>query len=241
MSTAKADAKSGITGSAIQDTKFTGLKRTARDATMDSSKRAVIYARVSTKDQDTTRQISDLQAFAARAGYEVIAVLQEKASGAKNDRAERSKVLKMAQARLIDVVLVTELSRWGRSTQDLISTMQDLQARGVSLVAMNGMQMDLSTPSGKLMSTLLAGIAEFERELIQERVKSGIASAKARGKKIGRQQGDNYKSGKKEARIEKLHREGKSIREIAKETGLGKTTVAEAIKRLKAESTTEAA
>ena len=203
--------------------------------------RAVIYARVSTKDQDTTRQISDLQAFAARAGYEVVAVMQEKASGAKNDRAERAKILKMAQARMIDVVLVTELSRWGRSTQDLIATMQDLQSRNVSMVAMNGMQMDLSTPSSKLMATLLAGIAEFERELIQERVKSGIASAKARGKKIGRQQGDNYKSGKKESRIEQLHSEGKSVREIAKETGLGKTTVAETIKRLKAEQVSSTA
>ena len=203
--------------------------------------RAVIYARVSTKDQDTTRQISDLQAFAARAGYEVVAVMQEKASGAKNDRAERAKILKMAQARMIDVVLVTELSRWGRSTQDLIATMQDLQSRNVSMVAMNGMQMDLSTPSGKLMATLLAGITEFERELIQERVKSGIASAKARGKKIGRQQGDNYKSGKKESRIEQLHSEGKSVREIAKETGLGKTTVAETIKRLKAEQVSSTA
>ncbi|MBK7745699.1 MAG: recombinase family protein [Candidatus Obscuribacter sp.] len=198
--------------------------------------RAVIYARVSTKDQDCRRQIEDLKRFAERAGYEVIATLEEKASGVKNDRAERAKIIRMAQARLIDVVLVTELSRWGRSTQDLIATLQDLQARSVSLVAASGMQMDLSTPSGKLMATLLAGIAEFERELIQERVRSGIQSAKARGKKIGRQAGDNYKSGKKEIRIEELHRAGKSIREIAALTGLGKSTVADTIKRLKADS-----
>ncbi|MBK9618867.1 MAG: recombinase family protein [Candidatus Obscuribacter sp.] len=198
--------------------------------------RAVIYARVSTKDQDCRRQIEDLKRFAERAGYEVIATLEEKASGVKNDRAERAKIIRMAQARLIDVVLVTELSRWGRSTQDLIATLQDLQARSVSLVAANSMQMDLSTPSGKLMATLLAGIAEFERELIQERVRSGIQSAKARGKKIGRQAGDNYKSGKKEIRIEELHRAGKSIREIAALTGLGKSTVADTIKRLKADS-----
>lgn len=207
---------------------------------MDSKLRAVIYARVSTKDQDCQRQIEDLKKFADRAGYDVIAVLEEKASGAKNDRAERAKILKMAQARLIDVVLVTELSRWGRSTQDLISTLQDLHSRSVSLVAQSGMQMDLSTPAGKLMATMLSGIAEFERELIQERVRSGIANAKARGKKIGRQAGDNYRSGKKEARIEQLHREGKSIREIAAETGLGKSTVADVIKRLKAEATAAA-
>lgn len=201
---------------------------------MDSKLKAVIYTRVSTKDQDCQRQIEDLKRFADRAGYEVVEVFQEKASGAKNDRAERAKVIKMAQARLIDVVLVTELSRWGRSTQDLISTLQELQARSVSVVASTGMAMDLSTPSGKLMATLLSGIAEFERELIQERVRSGIASARLRGKVIGRKSGDNYKSGKKETKIEQLHREGKSVREIAKETGLGKSTVADTIKRLRA-------
>lgn len=200
---------------------------------MDSKLKAVIYTRVSTKDQDCQRQIEDLKRFADRAGYEVVEVFQEKASGAKNDRAERAKVIKMAQARLIDVVLVTELSRWGRSTQDLISTLQELQARSVSVVASTGMAMDLSTPSGKLMATLLSGIAEFERELIQERVRSGIASAKARGKVIGRKSGDNYKSDKKQSKIETMHKEGKSVRAIAKETGLGKSTVADTIKRLK--------
>jgi len=200
---------------------------------MDSKLKAVIYTRVSTKDQDCQRQIDDLKRFAERAGYEVVEVLQEKASGAKNDRAERAKVIKMAQARLIDVVLVTELSRWGRSTQDLISTLQELQARSVSVVASTGMAMDLSTPSGKLMATLLSGIAEFERELIQERVRSGIASAKARGKVIGRKSGDHYKSDKKQNKIETMHKEGKSVRAIAKETGLGKSTVADTIKRLK--------
>ncbi|MFA6210226.1 MAG: recombinase family protein [Candidatus Obscuribacterales bacterium] len=200
---------------------------------MDNQKTAVIYARVSTKDQDCQRQIIDLQAFAGRAGYKVTKVFEEKASGAKNDRAERAKVMKLAQGRKIDVVLVTELSRWGRSTQDLLATMQDLQSRNVSIVAVSGMQMELSTPSGKLMATLLAGVAEFERELIQERVRSGIAQAKANGRQIGRAAGDNYKSGEHEQTIEKLMSEGKSCRSIATETKLGKTTVAEAMKRIR--------
>ena len=200
---------------------------------MESIKTAVIYARVSTKDQDCQRQISDLQAFAIRAGYNVVEIFQEKASGAKNDRAERAKVMKLAQGRKIDVVLVTELSRWGRSTQDLLATMQELQSRGVSIVAVSGMQMDLSTPSGRLMATLLAGVAEFERELIQERVRSGIAQAKANGRQIGRAAGDNYKSGEWEATIHKLMSEGKSCRAIAAETKLGKTTVAETMKRIR--------
>lgn len=198
-------------------------------------KTAVIYARVSTKDQDCQRQINDLQEFALRAGYNVFAVFQEKMSGSKNDRAERAKVMKLAQARKIDVVLVTELSRWGRSTQDLLATMHELQAKSVSVVALSGMTMDLSTPSGKLMATVLAGVAEFERELIQERVRSGIANRKAAGGTVGRQAGDNYKTDKKVADIQKLMTEGKTCREIAAATALGKTRVAEIMKRLREE------
>jgi hypothetical protein len=83
----------------------------------------------------------------------------------------------------IDAVLVTELSRWGRSTTDLLATLKELQARRVSVIALNGMTFDLSTPPGRMIATVLAGIAEFERELIQERIRSGIAAAKARGKR----------------------------------------------------------
>jgi DNA invertase Pin-like site-specific DNA recombinase len=86
------------------------------------------------------------------------------------------------QARRIDAVLVTELSRWGRSTTDLPATLTELEARWVSVVALNGMTFDLATPHGRMMAAMLAGITEFERELIRERIRSGIAAAKARGK-----------------------------------------------------------
>ena len=85
----------------------------------------------------------------------------------------------LAQRREIDAVLVTELSRWGRSTTDLLATLRELEARRVSLVTLNGMAFDLSTPQGRMMATVLAGIAEFERELTGERIRSGIAAAKA--------------------------------------------------------------
>ena len=95
----------------------------------------------------------------------------------------------LAQACRIDAVLVTELSRWGRSATDLLATLKELEARHVSVVALNGMTFDLTTPHGRMMATMLAGIAEFERELTQERIRSGIAAAKARGKRLGRQPG----------------------------------------------------
>ena len=114
--------------------------------------------------------------FAERAGYEVIGTYKETASGLKLDRVERRKVLALAQRREVDAVLVTELSRWGRSTTDLLATLKELEAKRVSVVALNGMAFDLSTPHGRMMATMLAGIAEFERELIQERIRSGIAA-----------------------------------------------------------------
>jgi DNA invertase Pin-like site-specific DNA recombinase len=144
--------------------------------------RAALYCRVSTADQSCAQQERDLTAFATRAGCEVVGVFKETGSGAKLDRAERKKVMALAQRREIDAVLVTELSRWGRSTLDLLHTLKELETWRVSVVAMNGLAFDLSTPHGRMMATILAGIAEFERELIQESIRSGIAAAKARGK-----------------------------------------------------------
>ena len=98
-------------------------------------------------------------------------MFKETASGAKNDRAQRAKVMALAQAHEIDAVLVSEL-RWGRSTQDLVQTLDDLHRWKVSVLAQNGLTFDLSTSSGKLMRAIMAGLAEFERDLIRERVKS---------------------------------------------------------------------
>jgi putative DNA-invertase from lambdoid prophage Rac len=123
--------------------------------------RAALYCRVSTADQSCARQERDLTVFAARAGYEVVGVFRETGSGARADRAERRKVLALAQRREIDAVLVTELSRWGRSTLDLLHTLQELEARRVSLIAMSGLAFDLSTPHGRMLATVLAGIAEL--------------------------------------------------------------------------------
>lgn len=144
--------------------------------------RAALYARVSTSDQSCERQLADLTAFAARGGYEVVATFTETASGTLASRAARNRILDLAQARDIDAVLVTELSRWGRSTQDLLDTLHRLAGWKVSVVAMSGMTFELDTPHGRMMATLLAGIAQFERDLLSDRVKSGLAAARARGK-----------------------------------------------------------
>ena len=189
-----------------------------------------IYCRVSTDDQSCARQEHDLKAFAKRAGHKIVGVFKETASGAKNDRRERAKVMALAQAHQIDAILVTELSRWGRSTQDLVQTLDDLHGWKVSVLAQNGLTFDLSTSSGKLMRTTMAGLAEFERDLIKERVKSGLAAAKARGVVLGRQVGQRP-SDKKSAKVRKLHDDGLSYRLIARNVGLSKNTMMEIVRR----------
>lgn len=196
--------------------------------------RAALYARVSTTDQSCDRQERDLRAFAERSDYEIVGVFRETASGARLDRAERKQVMALAQARKIDVILVTELSRWGRSTIDLLHTLRDLEAHRVSLAALNGMTFDLSTSVGRMMATVIAGLAEFERDLLRERVRSGLAAAKARGKVLGRKPGHRPKADRYAARVMALVDQGLSYRLIARNLGLSKNTVMAIVHRQRA-------
>lgn len=143
----------------------------------------------------------------------------------------------LAQARKIDAVLVTELSRWGRSTTDLLNTLRELETWKVSVIAMNGMAFDLSSPHGRMLATFLSGIAEFERDLISERVKAGLAAAKARGKILGRQVGERPKSDRLAPKVMALIAEGRSYRWIARDLWISKNTVGDIAKRNFAETT----
>jgi len=192
---------------------------------------AALYCRVSTADQNCQRQERDLRAYARKAGYKIVGVWKETASGAKDDRAERKKVLALAHARKVDVILVTELTRWGRSMLDLFRTLQDLQAWEVSLVAQTGLQCDLRTAQGKLIASLMAALAEFERDLLRERVRSGIAAARKRGVVFGRQPGQRVKADRFAPKVLRLVGEGQSYREISHRLGLSKNTVLDIVKR----------
>ena len=194
-----------------------------------------IYCRVSTSDQDNDRQERDLRAYAERAGYEVVAVFRETLPGIRKAKGkqpvERKRAMALAQLREVDAVLVTELTRWGRSTQDLMDTLGQLASWDVSLIAQTGLTFDLSTPQGKLVANLMASLAEFEHDLLRERVRSGIAAAKARGQSFGRRAG--YRPSDRYApevvrlsEVEKL-----SQRAIAERLGISKTTVNEILKR----------
>ncbi|PSB57751.1 recombinase family protein [Chamaesiphon polymorphus] len=193
--------------------------------------KVAIYARVSTHDQNCERQIKDLTEYAARCGYQVVGVWSETMSGMKVDRVQRKEVMKIARARDIDAVLVSELTRWGRSTIDLINTLNELHSWKVSLIAQNGFQCDLSTPHGKMILGIMATLAEFERDLFSERVKSGVALARSKGKVFGRKPGS--KADKYRDEIKSLSEDGKSIRVIAKHLGISRNMVERQLEKTK--------
>lgn len=146
--------------------------------------RAAIYTRVSTSGQSTQRQCRALRAYANSRGWTVVREVQETASGAAQKRPLRQEVLQLARERAIDAILVQSLDRWGRSVQDLVLTMAELEALGVVFVVPG--HIDMSTPMGRMLAHFLGAVAEFERELVRERVRSGLDNARAKGKRLGR-------------------------------------------------------
>jgi DNA invertase Pin-like site-specific DNA recombinase len=146
-----------------------------------------IYARVSTKDQTTDNQVEQLQQVAAKAGWAVSAVYADVVSGSKGreQRPELDAMLKAVTRREIDRVMVWSVDRLGRSLQDLVSTMQEIQAAGADLY-LHQQAIDTSTPAGKALFQMCGVFAEFEREMIRERVKAGLERTKAKGTKLGR-------------------------------------------------------
>jgi len=182
--------------------------------------RAGLYARVSTNDQQTIPlQIHALREYAARRGWAIALQVKEIGSGALQ-RQLREMLLEAARRREIDVVLVWRLDRWGRSVTDLLATLQELEHLGVGFVSLNE-ALDLTTPAGRAMAALLAVFAAFEREILQERVRAGLAHARQNGKKLGRP----ITAGLQADQVRKLHRAGISKSEIARRLRIGRTSV----------------
>jgi putative DNA-invertase from lambdoid prophage Rac len=147
--------------------------------------RAGLYARVSTNDQQTlAMQNRAMREYAVRRGWTITLQVREVNSG-ETRREAREKLLEAARRRDIDVVLVWRLDRWGRSVTDLLATLQELQHLGVGFVSLTE-TLDLTTPAGRAMAALLAVFAEFEREILRERTRAGLAHARQNGKRLGR-------------------------------------------------------
>ena len=142
--------------------------------------RAGLYARVSTIDQQTLpMQNRAMREYADRRGWEIAIQVREVGSGATK-REARERLLEAARRREIDVVLVWRLDRWGRSVTDLLATLQELEHLEVGFVSLTE-ALDLTTPGGRAMADLLAIFAEFEREILRERTRAGLAHARQSG------------------------------------------------------------
>ena len=182
--------------------------------------RVGLYARVSTHDQKTLPlQIRTMREYAAKRGWEIAVQIKEVGSGAV-ERELREKLMAAARRREIDVVLVWRLDRWGRSVTDLLATLQELEHLGVGFVSLTE-ALDLTTPAGRAMAALLAVFAEFEREILRERVRAGLAHARQNGQRLGRPQTAALHAG----RVRKLYRAGISKAEIARRLQIGRTSV----------------
>ena len=183
--------------------------------------KAGIYARVSTHDQQTLNlQIEAMKKYAQAREWYIESEITEIGSGAKDTRPQREELINQAKRRQIDVVLVWKLDRWGRSVNDLFHTLNELNGLGVGFISLTE-ALDLTTVTGRAMAGLLAIFAEFEREILRERVKAGIAHARQKGKNHGRP--TTIK--KYESEIYHLFESGLSKSEIAKKLGIGRTSV----------------
>jgi putative DNA-invertase from lambdoid prophage Rac len=182
--------------------------------------RVGLYARISTHDQQTLPlQIRAMREYAAKRGWSIVTQIKEVGSGA-SQRELREALLAAARRREIDVVLVWRLDRWGRSVADLVSTLQELQHLGVGFVSLTE-ALDLTTPAGRAMAGLLAVFAEFEREILRERVRAGLAHAQQKGKRLGRPQTAALHT----SQVWKLFRAGVSKAGIARRLEIGRTSV----------------
>src|SRR4029077_11470412 len=177
------------------------------------------FGRARIPEQTIPLQIRALREYAVRRGWTIALRVKEVGSGA-SQRQLREKLLEAARRREIDVVLVWRLDRWGRSVADLLATMQELQHLGVGFVSLTK-ALDLTTPAGRAMAALLAVFAEFEREILQERVRAGLAHARQNGQRLGRPQTAALQAGK----VRKVYRSGVSKAEIARRLQIGRTSV----------------
>jgi len=150
--------------------------------------KAALYARVSTSNngQDPTMQTRELREYCERRGWQIVdEYVDAGVSGAKDSRPELNRLMADAHQRRFDAVLVWKLDRFGRSLRHLVNALAELEALGVAFVSLRD-NLDLSTPSGRLMFQIIGAMAEFERSLIVERVRAGMRNARAKGKRIGR-------------------------------------------------------
>lgn len=183
--------------------------------------RCGIYLRVSTQEQDTDLQRSELVAYSKARKWNFV-IYEDKATGTNTKRPEFQRMLADARARKIDTLLIWKFDRFARSLKDLITHLHELTELGIAFISLRD-QVDLSTSTGRLMLHIIGAFSEFEASIIKERVRAGVRAKIAKSGKWGpaRKRDDST--------ILDLRRKGLSIRQIAKRLGLSSTSVMRAI------------
>jgi DNA invertase Pin-like site-specific DNA recombinase len=187
--------------------------------------RVALYARVCTlNNQDPEMQLSELREYAAHRGWQIVEEFTNQGvSGCKESRPALNRLMADACRRRFDAILVWKIDRFGRSLKHLVNALAELAALGVAFISLRD-NLDLSTPSGRLMFQIIGAMAEFERALIQERVRAGLRNARSKGKKLGRPRVTVDAS-----KIASLRAQGRSWGEIVEEMGIGNGTAQRAL------------
>lgn len=196
---------------------------------MSKQKRVGAYLRVSTNDQSTEMQRREIEQYLAARGWESVSFYEDKATGTTAERPMLKELLRDARSRKIDVVIVWKLDRFFRSLKGLVLTLQEFSELGIDFVSLKD-GIDLSTSAGRLMTHIIGAFAEFEASVIRERVRAGLANAKAKGKTLGRPKNRN------DAQIHALHVQGLSLRKIARQLNISLGSVTSSIAVLKSQS-----
>jgi DNA invertase Pin-like site-specific DNA recombinase len=183
--------------------------------------RTAIYARVSTLDQDPAMQLRELRAYATLRNLPIIDAFIDHVTGTTTDRPQLHRLWQAVRARKVDTILVWKFDRFARSTKQLIDALEEFRHLGVNFISITE-QIDTASPMGKAMFTVISAIAEFERSLISERVRAGIAKARAGGKRHGRPRITTEVV----QEIRRRRRQGESLNTIAWHLGISHQTVA---------------
>ena len=182
-------------------------------------KRAIIYSRVSTRDQNPQMQIRDLKNYVKTRNLKLVCQYVDYASGSNSGRANYIKLLDDVRKRKCDIVVVWKFDRFARSTKELINALEEFKSLGVDFISYQE-NVDTSTPAGKVLFTMISAFAEFEREVIRERVIAGMNAARAKGKRIGRPALKKYQVDK----VKELKLKGLNWKQIIKRVGISKSS-----------------
>lgn len=185
--------------------------------------RIAVYLRVSTQDQSTELQKREILQYVQSRGWGPPQIYEDKATGTNANRPMLKALLGDCRERKVDVVIAWKLDRFFRSLKDLVTTLQELTELGIDFISLKD-HIDLSTSSGRLMMHMLGAFAEFEASLIRERVRAGLRNARAKGKVLGRPKERD------DDRIHLLRYQGVSIKQIARELGIAKSTVQDSLR-----------